>query len=56
VAQKPDGGRQGKSRRGARQLTVIITAKAKSLLDWTPRAAEVSVLDCARSLIATGSA
>jgi nucleoside-diphosphate-sugar epimerase len=27
------------------------TAKAKSLLDWTPRAAEVSVLDCARSLI-----
>ena len=27
------------------------TAKAKRLLDWAPRAAEVSVLDCAHSLI-----
>jgi len=27
------------------------TAKAKRLLDWAPRPAEVSVLDCARSLI-----
>jgi nucleoside-diphosphate-sugar epimerase len=27
------------------------TAKAKRLLDWAPRPAEISVLDCARSLI-----
>jgi hypothetical protein len=27
------------------------TAKAKRLLDWTPRPAAASVLDCARSLL-----
>ncbi|MDR3510484.1 MAG: aldehyde reductase [Caulobacteraceae bacterium] len=31
------------------------SAKARSLLGWTPRPMEETILDCARSLIATGS-